>query len=184
MSVSESSPVQRAAVVGAGQMGNGIAHVFATSGHAVTMIDVSADALTRGRDTIAKNLDRQVKKGALEAAAAEAALGRISTATSLDAVAWGTWNAALYRATTWSPRFFAWARSVQLIHAHMGYTGVHGLYAARKLEKPLVTLAGTNGGALIISTIADVTFFGKDQTGRDVTVTGSMSINFADWADQ
>jgi colanic acid/amylovoran biosynthesis glycosyltransferase len=59
--------------------------------------------------------------------------------TSLDAVAWGTWNAALYRATTWSPRFFAWARSVQLLHAHMGYTGVHGLYAARKLGKPLVT---------------------------------------------
>ena len=55
--------------------------------------------------------------------------------------------------------------------------------AQAKLEKPLVTLAGTNGGALIISTIADVTFFGKDQTGRDVTVTGSMSINFADWAD-
>jgi 3-hydroxybutyryl-CoA dehydrogenase len=79
--------VQRAAVVGAGQMGNGIAHVFATSGHAVTMIDVSADALARGRDTIAKNLDRQVKKGALEASAAEAALGRIQTATSLEAVA-------------------------------------------------------------------------------------------------
>ena len=55
--------------------------------------------------------------------------------------------------------------------------------AQAKLEKPLVTLVGTNGGALLISTIADVTFFGKDQTGRDVTVTGSMSINFADWAD-
>lgn len=55
--------------------------------------------------------------------------------------------------------------------------------AQAKLEKPLVTLAG-GGGALVISTIADVTFFGKDQTGRDVTVTGSMSINFADWADQ
>jgi hypothetical protein len=52
-----------------------------------------------------------------------------------------------------------------------------------KLEAPLITLAGNNGGALVISTIADVTFFGKDQTGRDVTVTGSMSINFADWAD-
>ena len=52
-----------------------------------------------------------------------------------------------------------------------------------KLEAPLVTLVGYNGGALVISTIADVTFFGKDQTGRDVTVTGSMSINFADWAD-
>jgi 3-hydroxybutyryl-CoA dehydrogenase len=79
--------VQRAAVVGAGQMGNGIAHVFAASGHEVTMIDVSADALARGRDTIAKNLDRQVKKGALDASAAEGALARIHTATSLDAVA-------------------------------------------------------------------------------------------------
>jgi len=82
-----SSAIARAAVVGAGQMGNGIAHVFATSGHTVTMIDVNADALQRGRDTIAKNLDRQVKKGALEQADADAALGRIATATSLDAVA-------------------------------------------------------------------------------------------------
>ena len=55
--------------------------------------------------------------------------------------------------------------------------------AQAKLEKPLVTLVGTNNGALLISTIADITFFGKDQTGRDVTVTSSMSINFADWAD-
>jgi 3-hydroxybutyryl-CoA dehydrogenase len=76
----------RAAVVGAGQMGNGIAHVFATSGHDVTMIDVSAEALQRGRDTIARNLDRQVKKGTMEAAAAEAALARIATATALEAV--------------------------------------------------------------------------------------------------
>jgi len=51
------------------------------------MIDVSADALARGRDTIARNLDRQVKKGALDASAAEGALARIHTATSLDAVA-------------------------------------------------------------------------------------------------
>ena len=55
--------------------------------------------------------------------------------------------------------------------------------AQAKLEKPLITMVGGNNGALLISTIADVTFFGKDQTGRDVTVTGSMSINFADWAD-
>ncbi len=78
--------LERAAVVGAGQMGNGIAHVFATSGHAVTLIDVNAEALAKGRDTIAKNLDRQVKKGAIEARAAEAALARIATSTSLDAV--------------------------------------------------------------------------------------------------
>lgn len=79
--------IRRAAVVGAGQMGNGITHVFAASGYAVTMIDVSAEAVARGRDTIARNLERQVKKGALEAAVAEAALGRVATATALDAVA-------------------------------------------------------------------------------------------------
>jgi 3-hydroxybutyryl-CoA dehydrogenase len=86
MSDTHSSTVQRAAVIGAGQMGNGIAHVFATSGFPVTMIDVSADALAKGRDTVAKNLERQVKKGALDATAAEAALARISTGTSLEAV--------------------------------------------------------------------------------------------------
>lgn len=82
---STAGSIQRAAVVGAGQMGNGIAHVFATSGHHVTMIDVNPDALAKGRDTIARNLDRQVKKGSLEAAAADAALARITTASSLDA---------------------------------------------------------------------------------------------------
>ena len=68
--------LDRAAVVGAGQMGNGIAHVFATSGHAVTLIDVNADALAKGRDTIARNLDRQVKKGAIEASAEERRVGK------------------------------------------------------------------------------------------------------------
>jgi 3-hydroxybutyryl-CoA dehydrogenase len=78
---------ERIAVIGAGQMGNGIAHVFATSGHAVTMIDVSEAALERGRATLATNLERQVKKGALEQAAADAALARVATHTRLDAVA-------------------------------------------------------------------------------------------------
>lgn len=76
---------ERFAVVGAGQMGNGIAHVAATSGFEVTLIDVVADALTRARATIEKNLDRQVKKGALDPAARDAALGRIKTSTALDA---------------------------------------------------------------------------------------------------
>ncbi len=80
----------RFAVVGAGQMGNGIAHVCATSGFAVTLIDVSADALAKGKGTIEKNLERQVKKGALDAAARDAALARITTATALDAVAGAT----------------------------------------------------------------------------------------------
>ena len=73
------------AVIGAGQMGNGIAHVFAQHGFPVTMIDVSAEALARGRSTIDRNLDRQVKKGTLDAAAKDATLGRITDATDVGA---------------------------------------------------------------------------------------------------
>ena len=54
--------------------------------------------------------------------------------------------------------------------------------AQAKVEAPLKSLAG-GGGAALISTIADVTFYGKDQTGNDVAVTGSISVNFADWGD-
>jgi 3-hydroxybutyryl-CoA dehydrogenase len=67
-------------------MGNGIAHVFAQAGFPVTMIDISRDALARGRDTISKNLDRQVKKGIVSAEEKEKVLGRIDTAESLDRV--------------------------------------------------------------------------------------------------
>ena len=78
---------EKIAVLGAGQMGNGIAHVFAQSGFSVTMIDVAIDALKRGRDTIAGNLDRQIKKGTLQAPDKEAILQRVSTNTSVEAVA-------------------------------------------------------------------------------------------------
>jgi 3-hydroxybutyryl-CoA dehydrogenase len=78
---------ERIAVVGAGQMGNGIAHVFAQSGFHVTMIDVSPSALERGRATIDKNLDRQVKKGTLAAADKDATLARIASASDVGAVA-------------------------------------------------------------------------------------------------
>lgn len=77
----------RIAVIGAGQMGNGIAHVCAVAGHEVTMIDVSQAALDKAKATIDKNLDRQVKKGALDETSKAAALGRIATATSMNAVA-------------------------------------------------------------------------------------------------
>jgi len=78
------------AVIGAGQMGNGIAHVFAQNGFPVTMIDVTDDALKRGRDTIASNLDRQIKKGTLPAADKDAILGRITLARGLTEVE-GAW---------------------------------------------------------------------------------------------
>ncbi|MDP1857760.1 MAG: 3-hydroxybutyryl-CoA dehydrogenase [Gemmatimonadaceae bacterium] len=76
----------RIAVIGAGQMGNGIAHVFAQNGFPVTMIDVSAPALDRGRSTIEKNLDRQVKKGTLDEAAKNETLSRISQSSDIGAV--------------------------------------------------------------------------------------------------
>jgi 3-hydroxybutyryl-CoA dehydrogenase len=78
------------AVIGAGQMGNGITHVFAQHGFPVTMIDVSPDALARGRSTIEKNLDRQVKKGTLDAAARDATLARIADSSELAAAAGAT----------------------------------------------------------------------------------------------
>ena len=75
----------RIAVIGAGQMGNGIAHVFAQHGFPVTMIDVSQDALDRGRSTIAKNIERQVKKGTIAADDQVQILSRIDLNMELDA---------------------------------------------------------------------------------------------------
>ncbi len=66
-------------------MGNGIVHVFAQSGFPVTMIDVSQAALDKGRATIEKNLERQLKKGTITADDSTATLGRINLETSLDA---------------------------------------------------------------------------------------------------
>ena len=85
------------AVIGAGQMGNGIAHVCAVAGCPVTLIDVSGPALEKARATIEKNLDRQVRKGALDAAARDAALARLSTSGDLGAV--GTASVAIEAAT-------------------------------------------------------------------------------------
>jgi len=79
--------MNKAAVVGAGTMGNGIAHLFAQHGWQVTLIDVSAEALERGLATIRSNLERQVKKGTLPAGAPADVLGRITTDTTVEAAA-------------------------------------------------------------------------------------------------
>ena len=75
----------RVAVIGAGQMGNGIAHVCAAAGLDVVMIDVSKDALAKGRAAIEKNMARQVQKGSLTEDARGAALGRLKESDALDA---------------------------------------------------------------------------------------------------
>lgn len=70
-------------VVGCGTMGNGIAQVFATCGYAVELVDLSAPALEKAMNTIARNLDRIVAKGGLDQEARDAAFARIHCSTSL-----------------------------------------------------------------------------------------------------
>ncbi len=73
--------IKTVAVLGAGTMGNGIAHVFARAGYRVLLRDVDKAALDRGLDTIGKNLDREVKKGKLTDSDKAAALARIQLVT-------------------------------------------------------------------------------------------------------
>ena len=70
-------------IVGAGQMGNGIAHVFAVAGYDVILNDISADALARAVGVIEKNLERQVQRGKIAEQAMTQALARIKTTTKL-----------------------------------------------------------------------------------------------------
>ena len=70
-------------VIGAGTMGNGIAHVFAQHGYKVNLIDVSEDALARGMETVTRNLGRMVEKEKITNRKKEETLGNISTSTSL-----------------------------------------------------------------------------------------------------
>lgn len=71
-------------VIGAGTMGNGIAHVFAQNGYDVTLVDISSDALENALAKINKNMDRQVSKGILTEADKAAAIGRIATSQTIE----------------------------------------------------------------------------------------------------
>lgn len=74
-------------VIGAGTMGNGIAHLFAQSGRTVTLVDIDEERIESGIATIAANMDRQIKKGALTATAKKDALSRLHRSTDLKASA-------------------------------------------------------------------------------------------------
>ena len=75
--------IERVGVIGAGQMGNGIAHVFALAGYEVLLNDIDAGALDRARDKIAGNMDRQVAREKITARDRDAALARIATTGDL-----------------------------------------------------------------------------------------------------
>lgn len=76
--------IQTIGIVGAGQMGNGIAHVMALAGYDVLLNDVSAEALQKAVDTITGNLDRQVGRGKVTEADRDATLKRIVTTQTLE----------------------------------------------------------------------------------------------------
>ncbi|HZS71265.1 MAG TPA: 3-hydroxybutyryl-CoA dehydrogenase [Candidatus Acidoferrum sp.] len=82
-----SDSIKTVAVLGAGTMGNGIAHVFARAGYKVILRDVEQRFLDRALDTIAKNLDREVKKGKLAEAEKPAVLSRLAPVTDISAIA-------------------------------------------------------------------------------------------------
>ncbi len=71
--------IKNVGVIGAGTMGNGIAHVFAKSGYNVTLVDVEQRFLDRGLQTIGKNLEREVSKAKITAEQRDEALKRIQS---------------------------------------------------------------------------------------------------------
>ncbi|KEO53183.1 3-hydroxybutyryl-CoA dehydrogenase [Thioclava indica] len=75
--------IETVGIVGAGQMGNGIAHVFALAGYEVLLNDISAEALDKALATVGKNLDRQVSREKISQAERDAAMARIKTTTTL-----------------------------------------------------------------------------------------------------
>ncbi len=79
--------IKTVAILGAGTMGNGIAHVFARAGYDVILRDVEQRFLERGLETVAKNLDREIKKGKLQESDRAAVLSRISLVTDMSAIA-------------------------------------------------------------------------------------------------
>jgi len=75
--------IAKIGIVGAGQMGNGIAHVTALAGYDVTLTDISAEALARAMALIRKNMERQVSRSKIAQAEMDAALARITTTQTL-----------------------------------------------------------------------------------------------------
>jgi 3-hydroxybutyryl-CoA dehydrogenase len=85
--VSEPPDILSVGVIGAGQMGNGIAHVCALAGLPVVMLDIKQEALTKAMATMGRNLDRQVSRTLITADQRDEALARITTSTDYDAMA-------------------------------------------------------------------------------------------------
>ena len=89
--------IQTVGVIGAGQMGNGIAHVLSQSGYSVLLNDVNQDALDRAVERVRKNMDRQLRSGKISEDEINSAMGRIKT--TLDLTELGTSDLIIEAAT-------------------------------------------------------------------------------------
>ena len=89
--------IQTVGVIGAGQMGNGIAHVLSQSGYSVLLNDVNQDALDRAVERVRKNMDRQLRSGKISEDKINSAMGRIKT--TLDLTELGTSDLIIEAAT-------------------------------------------------------------------------------------
>src|ERR1700733_9408962 len=83
--LSEPAEIARVGVIGGGQMGNGIAHVCALAGLPVILLDVKAEALTKAMATMARNMERKVKRSIISSDDRDAALARVTTSTDYEA---------------------------------------------------------------------------------------------------
>jgi 3-hydroxybutyryl-CoA dehydrogenase len=82
--------INKVSIIGAGTMGNGIAHVFAQNGFQVTLVDIKQEYIDRGLQTISKNLDRQIKKGIITEQEKIEILQRINTLVGIEGIAKNT----------------------------------------------------------------------------------------------
>ncbi len=78
--------INKVAIIGAGTMGNGIAHVFAQNGFQVTLVDIKQEYIDRGMQTISKNLDRQIKKGIITEQEKIEIFQRINTLVGIEGI--------------------------------------------------------------------------------------------------
>jgi len=85
--LTEPPVIEQIGIIGAGQMGNGIAHVCALAGMPVVMVDIRADALGKAMATMARNMDRQVNRSIISSDDRDAALARVTTSTDYTAFA-------------------------------------------------------------------------------------------------
>jgi len=86
-SLIEPAEIARIGVIGAGQMGNGIAHVCALAGLPVILVDIKADALAKAMATMNRNMERQVNRSIISSDDRDAALARVTTSTEYEAFA-------------------------------------------------------------------------------------------------